>query len=158
MGLLLKNILFLSLLLTLMACSKEDYIKGDWQAVDEKKNYSELFIKTGIIRICSDAAGIIPPISYYIEDDSLFSSNLNYQIIKVNNDSLVLKSIQSTLYLRRIENGVKLSDFTDKNVEDAYRISFNERMYGRKGIVSPNYSGNDSITTVEEEIIEIKQK
>lgn len=159
MELQLKKILAALLLIGLLACSYSNKIEGNWGALDEKNNYSELFFETNDIRVYSEIGGIIPPLTYFIKGDSLLTNILNYKITMVNHDSLVLESEYSILYLKRINEGFRLSDFTNENLENTYTNNFYDRMYKRKGI-SPaeNINSVDSfIPSVKEETIEIRR-
>ena len=89
----------------------------------------------------------------------MLTNILNYKIIMVNRDSLVLESEYTILYLKRINEGFKLSDFTNENFEDTYTNNFYDRMYKRKGISpSENINSVDSlIPGIKEETIEIRR-
>ncbi len=159
MELQLKKILTVVLLIGLLACSNSNKIEGNWGALDEKNNYSELFFETKYLRVYSDIGGIITPLTYFVNGDSLLTNILNYKIIMVNRDSLVLESEYTILYLKRINEGFKLSDFTNENFEDTYTNNFYDRMYKRKGISpSENINSVDSlIPGIKEETIEIRR-
>jgi len=158
MELRLKRILPIVFLIALLSCSKVHTIKGNWGAIDEKNNYSELFIETETIRVYSDIAGIISPLTFFVESDSLFTNILNYSIINVNRDSIILESKHSTLHLKRINKGIKLSDYTNENLKDDFLNDFYTRMYKRKGIKPPKEIPVDYLPIIKEEVIDIKRK
>ena len=152
----LKRIFSIVLLIALLSCSKAHTIEGNWGSVDEKNNYSELFIEKEAIRVYSSVAGIISPLTYFVEGDSLFTNILNYKIINVSPDSTVLESELTFLYLKRIKEGVKLSDYMNENLEDAFLNAFFTRMYKRKGIEPHNEIPVHSFPVIKEEVIVIK--
>lgn len=134
MELQLKKIFSIFLFIILLSCSKKYDFNGNWGIMDEMNYYSEMEIKMNSIRVYSEIAGYIPSLTYSIKGDSLFTNILNYKIIEINRDSIILDSEKSSLYLKRIKKGFKLSDFTNQDHEDKYRDSFYDRMYKRKGI------------------------
>ena len=157
MDLQLKKIFPIVLLIALLSCSKVHTIKGNWESIDEKNNYSELYIETETIRVYSDVAGIISPLTYFVEGDSLFTNILNYKIINANRDSIILKSEHTIFYLKRINKGVMLSDYKNENQKDTFLNDFYTRMYERKNIKSSKEISIDSLSMEKEEIIDIKK-
>lgn len=158
MELQLKNTLQFVLLVVVLSCSKINNVEGNWGALDEKNNYSELFFETEYIRVYSEIGGIISPLTYFVENDSLFTNILNYKIIKLNRDSLILESESTILNLKRIKKGFKLSDYTNENLEDKFKDAFYIRMFNRKGLEPKNRLEMDFIPhSIKEETFEIKR-
>ncbi len=147
------------LLFLIIACNNGQKIEGNWSVIDSSDNYSELYFDNGQMRIFTEIAGSIGSQKYILKRDSLVTTNLNYKMNWINQDSLVLSSHHSILYLKRINSGFKLSDYTNENLEQKFTDSFYDRMYKRKGINSDSLNHSSlNFSEVEEEIIEIKRK
>ncbi len=123
---------FGAVLFLILACSNPKNIEGNWEALDNQNEYSEVYFEEGNMRIFTDIAGFIPNQKYTINEDSLVTNILSYHIKWINLDSVILSSNTTTFYLKRIKSGVKLSDYTDEQEEDVYRNDFYNRMKKRK--------------------------
>mgnify|MGYP000722409596 CR=1 FL=1 len=123
------NKLFIGIILLIsFSCSLSPSFNGDWSAMDEMNNYSELNIGKKQIRIYSEIGGMISPQIYFVHGDSLFTNILNYRMDWITKDSLVLKSDKQTFYLKRINKGFKLGQFSGEKDENDYLNSFYRRM------------------------------
>ncbi len=142
----------------LLSCTNERNIKGDWGVVDTEGNYSELYFQDETVRIYTEVAGYIGMQSFKMGKDSLLINNLIYKTNWINPDSLVLACKHITLYLRKINLGFKLSEFSNESLEDSFRIIFYNRMYTRKSGKPQAKKRHNAFPEFKEEIIEIESK
>jgi hypothetical protein len=130
----LQSVLFFLFTLFLFgSCSNNNSIHGNWSAISSQGDYSELYITNNKIRIFTEVGGIIPSQSYETSDDSLKTNILSYKINWIKSDSLILNTGTFHLNLKRIKEGFKLSDYTNKSQEEKYKDDFYKRMYNAKG-------------------------
>lgn len=121
-------------LLSSCLTERNNSIEGNWAAIDDFNNYSELYIKNGTIRVYEENVGYINPQMYTVKFDSLKTNIHNYKIIIHNSDSIEFRSEDFNLYLSRISQGFLLSEFTEDSLEQKYKEDFYDRLYKRKGV------------------------
>lgn len=126
--------------------------------MDTQGEYAELYFSGELIRIYSETAGSINPQKCRIVSDSLYTSVLNYKIRWVNPDSLILDAGITTLFLKRIDKGFRLSQFNEEKMEETYRNAFYGRLLKRKELKEQLPAGKSMVDTMKEETILIKQK
>lgn len=104
-----KNV-FVIFVLFFCSCVQDRTLFGDWEARDSAGSYSEFAVFESFIQIYSDIGGNIPLWDYEIDGDSLLTPILNYKIDWIIKDSLVLRNKKFSIELRRIKQGVCLSE------------------------------------------------
>jgi hypothetical protein len=134
MGLQLKQLIIVGICVVFnLSCTNNYSIVGNWGSLDTTNHYSELYFVNNSIRIYTEAAGLIPSQTFKVHKDSLFTNIISYKKKWINPDSLILVSESTTMYLKRIHTGFKLSDYENESDSDSFSNAFFNRMNKRKG-------------------------
>jgi len=137
-----KIFLYLLILFLTSSCEKLDYhdiLKGSWYTIiKDTGRYEEIHLNDSILVYCSgDDAGVIVPLNYLIQKDTIYVFDDNnvitdkYQIklFEGNNNQILLQNKDKKLLFNRLDTIINNLDsiFTDTITLDAFAFSVSQR-------------------------------